>query len=230
MSRRAILVTVALFGAVAAPGEIILYWSTTGITNSSYRYSTARTNFLPYFVPPTPVTELPAGTYDLFLWGRFVEAGDLPVWVAIFFLDLKFEGDAVHAQNVAYRHYKTGSGAYKRWDNTTGILLDAEMFASVSRGIEFLYLPDDNNDLSIFHHDSYADFLVGAARLTGLGGQSKTMSLDGGDEGIYVGWFGGTPIPDPWVAPATIQFTPEPHVLFALLPLAMPGRRRSPAA
>jgi hypothetical protein len=224
---------VLLVGAVHAPGEIILYWSTTGITNSSYFYSTAQTNFRPYFVPPTPVTELPAGTYDLFLWGRFVEADDLPAYVFIYSLDLRFEGDAALAENAAYRHRKTGAGAYKRWDNTVGIPLDGSMYAILGNGIEFMYLPYTNHDLSIFHNpsDGYADFLIGAARITGAGGHFETASLDGAaGQGIGVSHFNHEPLPDPEVVPATILFTPEPAALVAVLLLTMPGRRCSRAA
>lgn len=163
--------------ALAAPAQAdtILFWSTTGIDNSSYIYNTAETNFLPYFVPPTPVQELPAGTYDLFFWGRFTEEYCLPPPCSLYGMDLIFGGNATVLQSVAYRHRKTGSGSYDRWDGSLGIALDGVMAAVTSRGIEYLVPPDDNNDL---YYPETQEFLVGAAQISGLAGQTKTIGRD----------------------------------------------------
>jgi hypothetical protein len=218
----------------ASPGGVALFWSTTGLANSSMQYSTALTNFLP-IISATPVSELPAGTYDLYLWGRFIEGWLVEPYGRIWQLDPAFAGDASHAENVAYRQYKTGAGAYRRWDGTLGIPLDGLMGAVTARGIEFIIPPDTNNDL--YFPASY-EFLLGAARVTGAPGQVQIVDVTL----IRFNPAGYDPLPEN--SPAVLTFTPEPAagllvVLGALLrrrprrldvgsahPL---GRRRGPA-
>jgi hypothetical protein len=91
-------------------GPIYLFWSTTGISDPNYVYSTALTNFLPYFVPWTHPGQLSdplilsAGTCDLFLWGQF-SAGSAD-YDRIIGLDLGLinGGSATHTPGAAYRH------------------------------------------------------------------------------------------------------------------------------
>lgn len=218
-------VLAALFGgARVAPGEIILFWSTSGITNTNFRYSTALTNFLPHFVPPTPVTELTAGTYDLFLWGLFIETPTMPAGSHIYGLNLKFEGDAAVVQSVAYRQNKTGAGAYRRWDGSVGLVLDDSVAAITARGIEFLLPPDFNNDL---YYPATQQFLFGAARVTGAVGQQKTVALEieSLSGGIAMRW-GMIDLPDPPVFSAVVTFVPEPAAGAALVLTALLLRRR----
>ena len=209
-----ILVCVVAMGLLVDSGgvaqaEIQLFWSMTGINDPSFVYSPALANFLPYFVPPVPVTQLAPGTYDLFLWGRFVENYDpndpnfLPAFTRIDVMDLQWLGAATHAQNAAYRQNKTGFGAYTRWENGSGILLDDVMFALATRGVEFILPPDGNNDL---YYPNTQEFLIGAARITGAGGQSATMAL----AGIAMSEIGGDMIPPVIVVPAEVVFTGTP--------------------
>jgi hypothetical protein len=210
---------VTLLTALTASAEIRLFWSTTGITNSAFVYSTALTNFLPYFTAPTPIpnNELPAGSYDLFLWGKFIEEPNMPQFSELYGLDLKFEGTATQAANVAYRQNKTGSGAYKRWNNTVGIPLDGVMYAVTTFGIQFLLPPYGNSDL---YFPATQEFLVGAARVTGAPDDTKTVSLHQPWDtppglGIAMRLVDG--IPDPLVIPAVVTFTPEPVPLVVFL-------------
>ncbi len=223
--------TALLWGILAIPptatAEIRLFWSTTGITNSAYVYSTALTNFRPYFTTPTPIpnNELSPGAYDLFLWGKFIEEPNMPSYSQVYGLDLKFEGTATHTANVAYRQNKTGSGAYKRWDGSLGLALDDVMRAITARGIEFILPPDTNNDL---YFPATQEFLVGAARVTGAAGDTKVVSLHSPEEnppglGIAVRW-GGLDR-EPQVFPAVVSFTPEATTVFAFLPALLRRRR-----
>lgn len=200
--------------------NINFFWSTTGLANSALLYSTALTNFLP-IMSSTPVTELPAGTHDLYLWGWFEASYWFPEYTQVYGIDLEFAGTASHAENVAYRQYKTGSGAYKRWDGSVGIPLNGVMRAITARGIEFIFPPDTNNDL---YFPSTQQFLLGAARVTGEPGQVLSMAL--GPLGIAARIFngGGEPLP-PTIAFAPVTFTPEPGTLL-LLVCGLVGHRR----
>ena len=223
MRRMGLVVAVcALVGA--AEGRIELFWSTTGLSNTSLLYSTALTNFLP-IVSATPVSNLPAGAWDMYLWGRFVEEPDLPTYTQIYGIDLRIEtsGGVSYTDNVAYRQYKTGFGAYKRWDGTLGRPLDGVLAAVTARGIEFILPPDVNSDL--YFPESH-EFLLGAIHTTSAGLGALTVSLDVDDGlGIAVRIIGGETIPDPLVTPAIVTFLPEPSTaLLALAGLAL--RRR----
>ena len=191
--------------SVTAHGEIRLFWSTTGLANTSLRYSTALTNFLP-IVSATPVAELAPGTYDLYLWGQFIEGWDLHAWIWVYGVDLAFAGDATYAENVAYRQNKTGAGAYRRWDGSLGIALDGLMWATTSRGIEFNLPPVTN---SYLYFPESAQFLLGAVRVTGAAGQNFTMTRTG--PGF---WYWDPDVFDPpaypTFSPAVLLFTPEP--------------------
>ncbi len=204
----------------AARGENInFFWSTTGLANTSLRYSTALTNFLP-IVSATPVTELPAGTHDLYLWGWFEADNWYPEYTQVYGVNLAFAGTASHAENAAYRHYKTGSGAYKRWDGSQGLPLNGVMAAVTARGIEFITPPDTNNDL---YFPSTQQFLLGAALVTGEPGQVLSMAL--GPLGIAARYLDGTDLVPVTVAFVPVTFTPEPGPL-AMLVLGLVGRRR----
>ncbi len=207
-----------------AEGRIELFWSTTGLSDTSLLYSTALTNFLP-IVSSTPVTELPAGAWDMYLWGRFVEEPDLPTYTQIYGIDLEIQtsGSVNYGSNVAYRQNKTGFGAYKRWDGTIGRPLDGVVAAVTARGIEFILPPDTNSDL--YFPDSH-EFLFGAIHATSSGFGTLTVALDTADGlGIAVRIIGGETIEDPLVTPAVVTFVPEPAAaLLALAGLAV--RRR----
>ena len=203
-----LLLALLVPATLASEGGVTLFLSTTGLANSSMRYSTALTNFLP-IISATPVSELPAGTYDLYLWGRFVEGWLVPPDSNIYGLNLEFAGDAAHVENVAYRQNKTGSGAYKRWDGSQGIPLDGLMGAVTARGIEFIIPPETNNDL---YFPATYEFLLGAARVTGAPGQAKIVDF----EHIAFRQF------DPWdplpvLIPAVVTFTPEPATAVAVI-------------
>jgi len=218
----ALVVVLAVVGTASADLAIQLFWSTTGKTGA-LQYSTALTNFLP-IASATPVSSLPAGTYDLFLWGRFVDTDGAEAYTQIYGLDLAKSGTATYGTNVAYRHNKTGAGSYKRWDGSLGILLDGVMAAVTARGIEYLPASDvGNND--IYFKDTL-EFLIGAANVTGAAGQNATVSLHNPPGlGIAMRWIGGEDIPDPPVYNAFVTFTPEPaSILLALAGLAL--RRR----
>jgi hypothetical protein len=198
-----LIVAVALAGTACADvWEIQLFWSTTGINDPNWVYNAAETNFLPYFVPPTPVYSLPAGTYDLFLWGQVTDPNDLffhhPEGARIYGINLGFGGDATYDVSVAYCHRKLPPGAYRRWGQCC-LPLNAPLGA-LSHGITFVPYPI--NDL---YRYQFVDFLVGAARITGDAGEYKTMSLDG--IGIGMRDLGsGEDIPDPPVLPALVTF------------------------
>lgn len=225
------LTLVVLAMVVPAMAEIQLFWSWSGINDPSLQYSTALTNFLPAFVPWTgPVTEVDTPDVDLFLWGRFIETPTMPSYTQIYGLDLKFEGAGEFVQSVAYRHNKTGSGAYKRWDGANPILLNGVMAAVTARGIEFLYQPDTNNDLSIKYDAStgYSDFLIGAAKLHfNALGDVATVSLDTADGlGIAMREIQGPDIPDPPVLAASVTYIPEPASMLLLGLAGLLIRRR----
>jgi hypothetical protein len=97
-----------------------------------------------------------------------------------------------------------GSG----WDGSNGISLDGVMAALTARGIEYLIPPDTNNDL---YYPATQEALLGAARVTGMVGQTVVMELDSNGFGIAVR---RDPQPpewvDPEVTPAIVTFVPEP--------------------
>lgn len=226
--KKALTLLVVLAVVVPTMAEINLFWSTTGMSDA-LKYSTAMTNFLPGLVPATPtgptINGLP-GTYDLFLWGTFVEAPDLPTYTQIYGLDLKWENTgATVGSNAAYRQQKTGSGAYKRWDGSNGILLDGVMAAVTANGVQFILPPDTNNDL---YYPATHQFLLGAAQVTfGAYGQTASIALDATPPGLGIAmrYIGDGDIPDPAVNAATVTLIPEPASL-ALLALAGLLRRR----
>jgi len=234
MKKALVLVAVlALVGAASA--EIQLYWSTTGLGNSALKFSTALTNFLP-IVAPTPLPAsiddptTPTLSIDLYLWGRFIETPEMPAYSTIYGLDLKNTG-APMGSNAAYRQNKSGSGAYKRWDGSAGIPLDGVMAAVTARGVEFVYLPDTNNDLSIKYASDYGDFLIGAAHYDLAWGQHARFELDGAVDGLGIAmrYFGGSEpvdIVDPPVLPADFVYTPEPASLLLLGLAGLLIRRR----
>ncbi len=217
MKRAAVLI--AILSGVAAAGayEIQLFWSTTGISDPNLMYSTALTNFQPAYQPPTPVSEMVGGTYDLFLWGTFP-------FVYIRGLDLKWGpgNTAPHAQNVAYRHKWGNTSPAKRWDGSAGILLDGVMAAVTASGISWppyrLMEPQGS-------------FLIGAARITGAAGQHAIISLDGPTRGLGI----ANPRYEqvtPDVLPADLVFVagpvtglPEPSAVVLLIAALLLRRR-----
>jgi hypothetical protein len=217
---------IVLLGLLAPPaladGGVQLFWSTTGLASTTLLYSTALTNFLP-IVPATPVSTLDPGTYDLYAWGRFVEGSDLPPGGHIIGMDLRWQGDATHAQNVAYRQRV---GAVKRWDGSVGIPLDGVMAAVTAAGIYFILPPNTNSDL---YFPETREFLLGAARITGAAGQTIGLALDT-DLADGLGPFGWYVLPngestDPPLWPANLTFTPEPTALILLSALVIVRRR-----
>ncbi len=213
-----VAIVVVAAPACADEGAVQLFWSTTGLADTALSYSTALTNFLP-IVSATPVQELDPGTYDLYLWGKFVEGTYWHSLCHIYGLDLQWEGNATHAQNAAYRHNKTGANPYRRWDGNLGILLDGVMAAVTARGVEYLVPPLDNEDL---YFPESQEFLLGAARITGAAGQTKIVSLDTADGlGIAVECVTCGGVPDPTVYPAVLTFTPEPVMAVVLLATAL---------
>ncbi len=194
--------------------EFVLFWSTTGISETGLMYSTALTDFQPAYQSPTPVPTdpngmqvLPAGTYDLFLWGTFPAN-----WqgAQILGMDFGWQGDATHTPNAAYRH-KWGGGSAKRWDGSLGIPLDGVMAAITATGITWtapyhLMEPDGR-------------FLIGAAQISGTPGQQAIIGQNGH---IAV-------LPpqerDPTVVPAVVTFTPEPTNLLLLTTASLLIRR-----
>lgn len=223
--RRMGLVLAVVAGVGVAEGRIELFWSPTGLVNTSLLYSTALTSFLP-IVSATPVSELPFGTHDLYLWGRFVEDANMPAYTQIYGLDLKIQvsGAAGYAEKVAYRHQPlTETGPYKRWDGSLGIPLDGIMAAVTARGIEFILPPDTNLDL--YFPDSH-EFLVGALHATSSAEGAITVALDSADGmGISMRYIGGDDIPDPLVTPAVVTFVPEPVGLWLVLAAVVRRRR-----
>ncbi len=206
-----------------ADARIELFWSTTGLVNNGLRYSTDLTSFLP-IVSATPVSELPFGTHDLYLWGRFIEDANMPAYTQVYGLDLRIQvsGAAGYAENVAYRHALLTSGPYRRWDGSLGIMLDGVMAAVTGRGVEFILPPDTNHDL--YFPDSH-EFLLGALHATSPADGTITVALDSDDGlGIAMRYIGGDDIPDPLVTPAVIAFVPEPAALLVLGALSF--RRR----
>lgn len=225
--KKALTLLVVLAVVVPTMANIELFWSDTGLTNSALQYSTAMTNFLPIVAAPAAVTEKTvAGTYDLYLWGRFNEGADVPSYTQIYGLDLKWENSGgTVADNAAYRQQKLGSGAYKRWDGSNGILLDGVMAAVTASGVQFILPPDTNNDL---YNPATHEFLLGAAKITLTNmGDSATIALDATPPGLGIAmrYIGAGDIPDPAVLPATVTLVPEPASL-ALLALAGLLRRR----
>ncbi len=225
MKRALTLIATAVLAGTACADvwELQLFWSTTGINDPNYVYFAGEMDFLPYFVPPTPVEMLAPGAYDLFLWGKVTDPNNLfyahPEGAQIYGLDLTFEGDAAHGVNVAYRHGRPYPG---RWDGNHPILLNGVMAAVTSNGILLVpyWIPD-------LYRYEYVDFLIGAARITGTDGQVKIMALDLAD-GLGIAmrdWATGEDIPDPPVLPAVVTFVPEPASLVLAL-VALVGRAR----
>lgn len=197
-SKLAALAVVAISASVVVDAEIILFWSTTGISNLGMVYNTALTNFKPYMFPPTRAAELEAGTYDLFLWLEYVVDPNLPLWTQLYGLNMRFEGDATHAQNIAFRH-RADVGACQHWQNSTGIPLDGIMYVITIRGIEFVPPPETSCNL---YYPTTQEALIGAARITGTPGQTKVMAI----EDIALRLIGGEDLPDPLVVPAVVRF------------------------
>lgn len=231
--KRALALVSLLVLVGAANAEIQLFWSWTGM-DAANMYNQNLTNFLPGFVPPTPVPAVlegpdPTITVDLFLWGRFIETPTMPSYTQIYGLDLKNTG-APMLQSAAYRQNKTGSGAYKRWDGSAGINLDGVMAAVTARGVEFLYLPDTNNDLSIKYPEAsgIGDFLIGAAKYTLAWGDHATFELDTALDGLGIAMrlIGDVDIPDPPVLAADVVYVPEPASVLLLGLGALLIRRR----
>ncbi len=204
MKRVALGLVLAVGGAASA--DIELFWSTTG-KSGPLMYSMATTNFLP-IDSATPVSLLFPGTYDVFLWGRFVGNSNPPPGWRIADLDLAFGGDATTGVSAAYLHNKTGSGSYRRWDSAGGgLALDDPMTnGGVSDGIEFLQPPNSNNDL---YFPATQEFLVGAVEVTGLANQSLIMNIEN---------VSFTPAPwHPEHSPAVLTFAPEGGSLWLAL-------------
>jgi hypothetical protein len=219
------LVPLVLAAVTSASANIELFWSSTGINDPALRYSTAATNFLPAFVPPTPVIQVAPGTYDLFLWGRFNEDADLPSYTQIYGLDLKWGAmsGVTIGPNVAYRHYFPEYS--RRWDGSHGILLDGVMAAVTARGIMFILPPDTNNDL---YYPATHEFLIGAVQATFLQPwPTLTIELDATPPGLGIAMrhIGDGDIPDPAVLPATLPVFPEPGGEMLLTLLAAFGMR-----
>jgi hypothetical protein len=225
MRTRLIVLLGLLLACAPAEAGVQLFWSTTGLADPGMTYSTALTDFRP-IVRPLPVDVLIPGSYDLFLWGRFIQNNDpndpnyLPMYSAVIGADLAFQGDAQHGVNVAYRHKWGTSPGQRRWDGSAGIALDGVMAAIGACGIRFT-LPGDP-DVDLYFSDTH-EFLVGATQATGLPGQRLTMVSDG--LAIYYPVPPGEQTPPLVAEPATVTFVPEPGAAGLVL-VALSGLRR----
>ena len=216
MRRGLVLVAILSLVGAASGAELTLFWSSTGISDPNLMYSTALTNFQQAYLPPTPITFLLPGTYDMFLWGAFP-----PDWqnYQIYGLDLKWGPDntAWHYPDVAYRHKWGNQASQKRWDGSTGIHLDGVMAAVMASGITW-----DTATPAYHLMQPNGWFLIGAARISGQDDQVATVALDfpAPGLGIAVRDSQGNEVPDPTVIPAYLYFTPEPaSALLALVGL-----------
>lgn len=114
-------------------------------------FATAEKNFLSNYVKwsgtPTrsPFFQTAGTTQTYFLWAEI----SLPEgWFAqIYGLELKggtgAKGKATLVDGLMYRHNKTGSGAYKRWDGAAKIPIPGLAAAVTARGIEAAANPSD---------------------------------------------------------------------------------------
>jgi hypothetical protein len=213
-----------LVGAANAE-EINLFWSSTGLSGVNLTYSTALTNFQPAYQPPNPVGELvPGAMYDLFLWGRFPAGWEN---YRIYGLDLKWGpgNTAYHDINVAYRHTWGAAPSEKRWDGSSGTLLDGAMDAGSASGIIW-----DTNGGAYHLMQPDGQFLIGAARIYGDLLQHAVVSLDSPPSGLGISVRDsfGNEVPAPTVIPADVLFYPEPtSILMLAVGLLVRHRRRS---
>jgi len=226
--KKTLLVVALLVGVSAASADINLFFSSTGMSDA-LKYSTTLTNFLPGFEASTPIgATLPEGSYDLFLWGQFVNEPD---YNQIYGLQLQIQGSAAYDANksVIYRHNKGNPNAYKRWDGALPVYVHNGVMAAVTaRGIVNWTAADPvPNDLVTLPSGSEGTkFLLGVVRVEGAtAGQDLTVSLNP-QLGIAVHDADGVTIPDPPVNSATVSFVPEPASLLLLGLAGLAIRRR----
>ncbi len=246
--KKTLLVLTLLVGVSAASADIQLFFSvgsnTAGvpgvdIIGPSLRYATTLTNFLQTGAggtasgynhqAPTPApAQLLPGSYDLYLWGKFVNQQPLD---QIYGLQLRITGNAPYdnSRSVIYRHNRTGTGAYRRWDGALPVLVhDGVMAAVIARGI-LNSTPADPlvNDLVVRPHVADGTvFLLGVVRVENAE-LNQTLSVELNPRlGIAIRNADGVTIPDPPVLPATVTFIPEPASLLLLALAGLAIRRR----
>ncbi len=228
--KKTLLAVALIAGVSAASADINLFFSSTGMSSDALKYSTALTNFLPGFTGPTPIgPTLDEGSYDLFLWGQFVNEND---YDQIYGIQLQIQGTAAYdgTKSVIYRHNKTTPPpAYKRWDGAQPVYVhNGVMAAVIARGIVNWTSSDVNpGDLVTLPTGSEGTkFLLGVVRVeNATAGQELTVSLNP-QLGIAIRNAEGVTIPDPPVNSATVTFVPEPASLLLLGLAGLAIRRR----